>query len=101
MVCLGYFLTVSCEKNVDFFKKNNQHFLKIIIFDWSEFLIRLVFVIFKKIINISKKNIRLVRIGNSYTTSTNLRACREDNFRSDLVCFINSENFFSFKDAST
>ena len=52
MVCLGYFLTVSCEKNVDFFKNNNnQHFLKNI-FDWSEFPIRLVFVIFKKIINI-------------------------------------------------
>ena len=48
MVCLGYFLTVSCEKHVDFFKKKliNICFKKI--FDWSEFPIRLVFIIFKK-----------------------------------------------------
>ena len=41
MVCLGYFLTVSCEKNVDFFNKNNQHFYKNI-FDWPESGIRIL-----------------------------------------------------------
>ena len=48
MVCLGYFLTVSCEKNVDFFKKNNQHFFKKYIFDWPESGIRILLVIFGK-----------------------------------------------------
>ena len=38
MVCLGYFLTVSCEKNVDFFLKID---LKKI-FDWSESGIRIL-----------------------------------------------------------
>ena len=42
MVCLGYFLTVSCEKNVVFLKKNNQHFLKKISFDWPESGIRIL-----------------------------------------------------------
>ena len=42
MVCLGYFLTVSCEKNVDFSKNNNQHFFKKYIYDWSESGIRIL-----------------------------------------------------------
>ena len=41
MVCFCYFLTVSCEKNVDFKKNNNQHFLKKI-FDWPESGIRIL-----------------------------------------------------------
>ena len=40
MVSLGYFVTVSCEKNVDFF--NNQHFFEKKIFDWPESGIRIL-----------------------------------------------------------
>ena len=44
MVYLGYFLTVSCEKNVEFFyKKIINIFLKNI-FDWSESGIRILLV---------------------------------------------------------
>ena len=41
MVCLGYFLTVSCEKNVDFLKKI-INILKKYIFDWPESGIRIL-----------------------------------------------------------
>ena len=42
MVCFGYFLTVSCEKNVDFFLKKESTFFKKYIFDCPESGIRIL-----------------------------------------------------------